>query len=174
MNAAADRPPIRVLTVTVSDTRTRTNDETGKLLDDLLRAAGCVIVRHPIVKDEAQFIQELVHTVADDNEAETIILTGGTGIAERDRTHEALEAIFEKRMDGFGEAFRRLSWDEIGARSILSRATAGVVNGCVIYSLPGSPHAVRLGVEKLILPILQHAIDLAQGRTRHNRPSWTG
>jgi molybdenum cofactor biosynthesis protein B len=77
------------------------------------------------------------------------------------------ESIFEKRIDGFGEAFRRLSWDDFGPRAILTRATAGVFNGCVIFSLPGSPNAVRLGVSKLVLPVLEHAVELAQGRTTH-------
>jgi molybdenum cofactor biosynthesis protein B len=158
---------IRVLTATVSDTRTRANDESGKLLTELLREAGYEIVRHVIVKDETPFIQELARAVADDNEADAIVLTGGTGIAKRDCTHEALEAILEKRLDGFGEAFRRLSWDEIGPRAILSRAIAGVVNRCVVFSLPGSTAAVRLGVTKLISPVLAHAVDLAQGRTKH-------
>ena len=169
---ASQEPRLRVLTATVSDTRTRTNDESGKVLDELLRAAGVDIVRHVIVKDEPTFIQELVHGIADMNDADAIILTGGTGIAKRDQTHEALEEVLEKRIDGFAEAFRRLSWDEIGPLAILSRATAGVVNGCVVYSLPGSPSAVRLGLTKLILPTLKHSVDLAQGHTVH-RPSGT-
>lgn len=172
MSAPAEKHTLRILTGTVSDSRTRSNDESGKLLDELLKEAGITLVRHVIVKDEPVHIKELVRGVADDNEAETLILTGGTGIAKRDQTHEALEEIFDKRIDGFGEAFRRLSWDEIGARAILSRATAGVTNGLLVFSLPGSPNAVRLGVTKLILPILEHAVDLCQGRTKH-RPSWT-
>jgi len=172
MSASAGKPRIRILTATVSDSRGRGNDESGKILDELLREGGCSIVRHVIVKDEPVHIKELVRGVADDNEAEALILTGGTGIAKRDQTHEALEEIFDKRLDGFGEAFRRLSWDEIGARAILSRATAGVTNGLIVFSLPGSPNAVRLGVSKLILPVLEHAVDLVQGRTKH-RPSWT-
>ena len=165
--SAVTEPRLRILTATVSDTRTRANDESGKVLDELLREGGHDIVRHVIVKDEPTFLQELVHGIADMNDADAIILTGGTGIAKRDQTHEALEAVFEKRIDGFGETFRRLSWDEIGPMAILSRATAGVVNGCVVFALPGSPSAVRLGVAKLILPVLRHAVDLAQGRTGH-------
>jgi molybdenum cofactor biosynthesis protein B len=164
----SEKPSIRVLTATVSDSRTRANDESGKLLSELLREAGFVIVRHVIVKDEKPFIQDLVRNVADDNEAEAIVMTGGTGIAKRDCTHEALEEVLEKRLDGFGETFRRLSYDEIGPHALLSRATAGVVNRCVVFSLPGSPAAVRLGVTKLIVPTLAHAVDLAQGRTKHS------
>jgi molybdenum cofactor biosynthesis protein B len=170
MTASVAPPKIRVVTVTVSDTRTRANDESGRVLAELLREAGVEVGRHVIVKDEVAFLQELVRSVADDNESDAIILTGGTGIAKRDQTHEALEAILEKRLDGFGEAFRRLSWEEIGPRAILSRATAGVVNGCLVFSLPGSVNAVKLGMTKLILPTLAHAVDLVQGRTQH-RPS---
>lgn len=177
MSSTPPRPPIRVVTVTVSDTRTRATDESGRILDELLRQASIDVKRHVIVKDEPDFIQELVRSIADDNESDAIILSGGTGIARRDTTHEALEAVFEKRMDGFGEAFRRLSWEEIGPRAILSRATAGVVNGCIVFSLPGSVGAVQLGVSQLILPMLAHAIDLIQGRTghdpRHDRPTWS-
>ncbi len=173
MSDPAPKPHVRVVTVTVSDTRTRATDESGRVLGELLRAAGIEVVRHVIVRDEPEFMQELVRTVADDNESDAIILTGGTGVAKRDTTHEALEAILEKRLDGFGEAFRRLSWEEIGPRAILSRATAGVVNGCLVFSLPGSVGAVQLGVTKLILPVLSHAVDLIQGRTRHDRLTWS-
>jgi molybdenum cofactor biosynthesis protein B len=167
MSAATDKKSIRIFTVTVSDTRTRDNDESGKLLGELLRDAGHVVVRHALIKDEPTFIQQLVRNLSDENTADAIILSGGTGISKRDNTHEALEAIFEKRIDGFGESFRRLSWDEIGPRSMLTRATAGVFNGALVFSLPGSPNAVKLGITQLILPVLEHAIDLAQGRTAH-------
>src|SRR4029077_16613842 len=98
---------------------------------------------------------------------EAVVLTGGTGIAPRDRTIEVLAPLFEKTLDGFGEAFRRLSWDEIGPRSILSRAVAGVIRGRVVAALPGSLKAVRLGVEQVLAPTLAHATDLAPGRGGH-------
>jgi molybdenum cofactor biosynthesis protein B len=158
---------IRILTVTVSDTRKRETDDAGKALDRELSSAGFEIVRHVIVKDEPEFIRDLVRLTATANEAEAVILVGGTGITPRDNTFEALEGIFEKRIDGFGEAFRRISFDEIGPHSILSRATAGVYNECVIFSLPGSTKAVLLGVRRLIVPVLRHAIDLATGRSTH-------
>jgi molybdenum cofactor biosynthesis protein B len=101
------------------------------------------------------------------SDIDAIVLTGGTGIAPRDRTIEVLEPLFEKTIPGFGEAFRRLSWDEIGANAILSRAVAGVVDGRVVIALPGSVSAVRLAVEKIIVPTLAHAVDLASGRHRH-------
>jgi molybdenum cofactor biosynthesis protein B len=161
------KPSIRIFTVTISDTRTRETDESGRVLGELLREAGYSVMRHAIIKDEPTFIQDLVRNLSDENTADVIILTGGTGIAKRDNTFEALEAIFGKRMDGFGEAFRRLSWDEIGPRAILTRATAGVFNGALVFSLPGSTNAVKLGVTKLILPVLPHAMALAQGRVAH-------
>jgi molybdopterin adenylyltransferase len=160
-------PPIRVLTVTVSDSRKRETDESGKTLDRELSQAGFQVIRHVIVKDEPEFIRDLVRLTANANEADAIVLTGGTGITPRDNTYEALEEVFEKRIDGFGEAFRRISFDEIGPHSILSRATAGVYNACVVFSLPGSTKAVLLGVRKLIIPVLRHAVDLAVGRSTH-------
>jgi molybdopterin adenylyltransferase len=159
-------PTIRVLTVTVSDSRKRETDESGKTLDQELSAAGFNIVRHVIVKDEPGFLRDLIRMTANSNEADAIVLTGGTGITPRDSTYEALEGVFEKHILGFGEAFRRVSFDEIGPHAMLSRATAGVFNECVVFSLPGSTRAVRIGV-KLIVPILRHAVDLACGRSTH-------
>lgn len=91
------------------------------------------------------------------------MLSGGTGIAPRDVTYESVEPLIEKRLDGFGEAFRRLSWDEVGARSVLSRAIAGTRGRVLIVALPGSPNAVRLAVDRVLAPILGHAIKLLQG-----------
>jgi molybdopterin adenylyltransferase len=159
--------PVRVLTVTVSDSRKRETDESGKALDRELTAAGYTVIRHVIVKDEPEFIRDLVRLTANGNEADAIVLTGGTGITPRDNTYEALEEVFEKRIEGFGEAFRRISFDEIGPHAILSRATAGVYNECVVFSLPGSTRAVVLGVKKIIAPVLRHAVDLASGRSTH-------
>ncbi len=169
MADTAKTAPLRVITVTVSDSRKRVNDEAGKSLDEELRTAGFDIVRHVILRDEPEFIREFVRGVANDNEAEAVVLTGGTGINPRDQTFEALEGIFEKRIDGFGETFRRLSFDDpdVGPNGILSRATAGVYNRCVIYSLPGSKRGVLLGVRRLIIPTLRHTVDLAVGRETH-------
>jgi len=158
---------IRICTVTVSDTRTRETDDSGRTCRELIEAAAHKVVRHVIIKDDPQYIKELVRDMSDANVCDAIVVNGGTGITKRDNTHEALEGIFEKRIDGFGEAFRRLSWDDFGPRAILTRATAGVFNSCVVFSLPGSPNAVRLGVTKLVLPVLAHAVDLAQGRATH-------
>lgn len=153
----------RIITVTVSDTRTEADDTSGKALREELSAFE--IVRHVIVPDEPDRIVALVKEAF--AEADAVVLTGGTGIAPRDRTYEALTDMFDKTLDGFGEAFRRLSWDQIGPRAILSRATAGVVGTRLVFSLPGSEKAVRLGAKELIAPILGHAVDLVNGRTKH-------
>jgi molybdenum cofactor biosynthesis protein B len=158
---------VRVLTVTVSDTRTEADDSSGTALREELAAFDCV--RHLIVKDDPERIVELVRDVVYKGEVDAVVLTGGTGIAPRDHTFEALASLFEKRLDGFGEAFRRLSWDQIGPRAILSRATAGVVGTKLVFSLPGSEKAVRLGARELIVPVLAHAVDLVNGRTKHGK-----
>jgi len=158
----------RVATFTSSDTRTPEDDEGGRLLGEHLRAAGFDVVSHAILREEPELLREAIHRVCEDNTADAIVITGGTGIAPRDRTVEALTPIFEKTIEGFGEAFRRLSWDDIGPRAILSRAVAGVAQGRVIIALPGSPKAVVLGVDKLIAPTLGHAIALASGRGGHH------
>jgi molybdenum cofactor biosynthesis protein B len=158
--------PARVITVTVSDTRTAADDTSGKALMDEL--AAFALVRHAIVPDDPQTITSLVTDAIAKAETDAIVFTGGTGIAPRDLTFEALSSLFDKQLDGFGEAFRRLSWDEIGPRAILSRATAGTVGTCLVFLLPGSEKAARLGARELIAPVLSHAVDLVNGRTKHH------
>lgn len=156
----------RVLTVTVSDTRTAADDASGKALVEELFAFEHV--EHLIVPDDPARITALVRDAVAQKRTDSIVLTGGTGIAPRDVSYEALAALFDKQLDGFGEAFRRLSWDEIGPRAILSRATAGTIGTCIVFLLPGSQKAVRLGARQLIAPILEHAVDLLNGRTKHH------
>lgn len=156
---------VRILTVTVSDTRTPSNDISGHVLREELAAFR--LVRHSIVKDDAEAITELVEAARTLNEIDVIVFSGGTGIASGDVTVEALLAIFDKRLDGFGETFRRLSWDEIGPPGLLSRAVAGTVGSLLVVALPGSPNAVKLGVRSILAPMLPHAIDLLHGKTRH-------
>lgn len=152
---------VRVVTITVSDTRTSADDTSGKVLVEELAAFFCV--RHAIVKDDIDAIRrEISHAIAADR-AHAVVLTGGTGVAPRDSTYEAVTPLFTKTLDGFGEAFRRLSWDEIGARAVLSRATAGVVGEAIVIALPGSSSAVRLGTKQLVAEILVHATELVRG-----------
>jgi len=157
------RRAIRVLTVTVSDSRSTGSDESGQRLKALLEGAGFTLVAHRIVADEPALIRRIVRELSEQDLADALVTTGGTGIAPRDQTYEALEPLLEKRLDGFGEAFRRLSWDEVGPRSVLSRAVAGVISGRFVVALPGSPRAVTLAVEKLVIPLLEHAVALARG-----------
>jgi molybdenum cofactor biosynthesis protein B len=159
---------VPIATLTLSDTRTLDDDEGGRLLGELLREAGFEVTSHAIVREDAEAIRAAVIARCEDEAVSAVVITGGTGIAPRDRTIEVLAPLFDKTLDGFGEAFRRLSWDEIGPRSILSRATAGVIRGRVVVALPGSLAAVRLGVTALIAPILAHAVDLACGRGGHH------
>jgi molybdenum cofactor biosynthesis protein B len=154
---------VRVAAITVSDTRTEADDEGGARLRERLEAAGFVVSFRAIVPDEPETLAALVKKVCDEDLADAVVTTGGTGIAPRDRTYEAIEGLLDKTLDGFGEAFRRLSWDEVGARSVLSRAVAGVHRGRVVAALPGSPKAVVLAVDQVLAPILAHAVALARG-----------
>lgn len=157
---------VRVAAVTVSDTRTEADDESGVRLRERIEAAGFAVSLCAIVPDEPDRIRALVARVCDEDLADAIVTTGGTGVAPRDQTYEAIEALLEKRLDGFGEAFRRLSWDEVGPRAVLSRALAGVHRGRVVAALPGSPRAIALAVDRVLAPILVHAVALARGE-RH-------
>ncbi len=118
-----------------------------------------------IVRDDAAHIAAAICGVCDADTADAIITTGGTGIAPRDVTYEAVEALLEKRLDGVGEAFRRLSWEAIGARAVLSRAVAGTYRGRIVVALPGSPKALALAIDEIIAPVLHHATALARGET---------
>jgi molybdenum cofactor biosynthesis protein B len=156
---------LRVAAVTVSDTRTPADDVSGMELRERLQAAGFVVSLQAIVRDDPGEVNQIITRICEEDLADAIVTTGGTGLAPRDRTFEAIEALLEKKLDGFGEAFRRLSWDQIGPRAVLSRALAGVHNGRVVASLPGSPKAVALGVDQVLAPILLHAVALARGET---------
>ena len=173
-----DDEKVRIATITLSDTRTAEDDEGGKLLRERLAAAGFEVVSHAIVREEPDAMRAAVQALCKDAGVDAIVLTGGTGISPRDRTIEAIAPLFEKTLDGFGEAFRRLSWDEIGPNAMLSRAIAGTLQGRVVAALPGSPKAVRLAVDKLLAPILAHAVGLASGRGGHHHhhhgPKTTG
>jgi molybdenum cofactor biosynthesis protein B len=144
--------------ITCSDTRTRESDTSGRLAMDLLTARGHEIVAYHLVKDEPGLIRETVEAASREPRVQAIIINGGTGISRRDSTFEAVDAMLEKRLDGFGELFRWLTYQDIGSPAIMSRATAGVYRDRIVISTPGSEGAVRLAMEKLILPELTHMV----------------
>jgi molybdenum cofactor biosynthesis protein B len=159
---------IRVAAITVSDSRTQATDEGGARLRERLEAHGFSVSFSALVPDEPGEIVAILARVCREDLADAVVYTGGTGIAPRDQTYEALAPLIEKRLDGFSEAFRRLSWDEIGPKAILSRALAGSHQGRLVVALPGSPKAVVLGVDRVLAPVLAHAIGLLRpGRGRH-------
>lgn len=140
--------------LTISDTRTEKNDLSGDTVVGLLATAGHTIMGRALVKDEPDAVCHAI--IANAPGADVVITTGGTGITSRDSTYESVVGLFEKRLDGFGELFRMLSFQDIGPAAMLSRATAGVSGGCAIFVLPGSEQAVRLAMTRLILPELGH------------------
>jgi len=144
--------------LTISDSKTPETDTSGALIRELVSAAGHRVTGHAIVKDEPDQVAAVIRSGCAAPSVEAFILTGGTGITSRDSTYEAIEALLDKRLAGFGELFRMLSYEEIGAAAMLSRAQGGVVQGRVLFSLPGSPNACRLALEKLIIPELPHLI----------------
>jgi molybdopterin adenylyltransferase len=151
--------PAQVATyvVTCSDSRSSAEDESGRLIQDGLRAAGHPLAGYRVVRDEPEQIREAVME-AKAKGARALILNGGTGIGRRDSTVEVLERLFEKTLPGFGELFRVLSFQEIGSPAMMSRAVAGTYQGMIIFALPGSPQAARLALDRLILPELGHAV----------------
>jgi molybdenum cofactor synthesis domain-containing protein len=164
-HVTSDPAPLHVLTLTISDSRASKDDTSGALLCDLLGQAGFHLVKHVIVPDDPERIRAQIVEAIDGGLAQAVITTGGTGLGPRDQTYEAVSALLDRTLDGFGEAFRRLSWDDVGPRAILSRAIAGTYHGGVVMALPGSPAAVRLGVEQLVIPTLRHASAVALGRS---------
>jgi molybdenum cofactor biosynthesis protein B len=158
--------------LTVSDTRTEANDTGGRAIVTLLSEHGHEVMFKQIVRDEPDQVRALIAgwIGGDDGDAsdesvdrtartvQVIITTGGTGISSRDRTYEAVTGLLDKQLDGFGELFRMLSFQEIGAGAMLSRACAGVARGRIVICLPGSEHAVRLAMTRLILPELGHLV----------------
>jgi molybdenum cofactor biosynthesis protein B len=153
--------PARVncFVLTVSDTRTLATETSGREIAGLLEDAGHHVIGRNVVRDEPQDVAAAIREEIGRGRVHVIITTGGTGIARRDSTYEAVTALFDKRIDGFGELFRMLSFREIGAAAMLSRATAGTAAGCAIFMLPGSEAAVRLAMQKLILPELGHVVN---------------
>ena len=148
--------------VTVSDTRTLETDSGGARVAELLGAAGHAVVGREIVPDDAPAIAAALRAALRRDEVEAVILTGGTGVAPRDVTPEAVEPLLERVVPGFGELFRWLSYQEIGSAALVSRALAGLSRGRVVFVLPGSRGAVQLGMEKLVLPEIGHLLGEAR------------
>ncbi|MFN7985610.1 MAG: molybdenum cofactor biosynthesis protein B [Vicinamibacterales bacterium] len=148
--------------LTVSDTRTTETDTGGRAVADLLSAAGHVVVGRAIVKDDADVVRSTIVQQLDADGIDAVISTGGTGITSRDSTYEAVSSLLDKRLDGFGELFRMLSYEQVGAAAMMSRATAGLARGRIVIALPGSEAAVRLAMEKLVVPELAHMVQQAR------------
>jgi molybdenum cofactor biosynthesis protein B len=146
------------MVITCSDTRTPDTDGSGQLIQSLLGSAHHSIIDYRVVKDEPTLIRGLIEHAVQNQQIQAIIVNGGTGIARRDSTFEAIDGLLEKRLDGFGEIFRFLTYQDIGSPAIMSRATAGIYRGRIVFSTPGSEHAVKLAMEKLILPELGHLV----------------
>ena len=146
------------LVITCSDTRTPETDTSGQLIQKLLREHGHEVVGYQIIKDDPGQIQHRIALGTTHDRIHAIIVNGGTGISRRDSTFEAVDRMLEKRLDGFGEIFRLLTYQEIGSPAFISRTTAGTYHNRIVFSIPGSEHAVRLAMEKLILPELGHLV----------------
>ena len=144
--------------LTISDTRTEAEDKSGAIIKEILSDTGHEVGFYQVVPDDAAQIRELIKEIANQGTCQAILTNGGTGIAARDTTYEAVVGLLEKKIDGFGELFRYLSWEEIGSGGMLSRAVAGVYNDTMIFCMPGSSGAVRLAMEKLIAPELSHLV----------------
>ena len=153
--AAAPRS-VPCMVITCGDTRTPENDTSGALIMSSLKGRGHTVVSYHLVKDDPSVIRKLIKQGAKDRHVQAIIVNGGTGISRRDSTFEAIDGLLEKRLDGFGEIFRALSYQDIGSAAIMSRATAGLYKCTIVISIPGSEKAVLLAMDKLILDELGH------------------
>jgi molybdenum cofactor biosynthesis protein B len=157
---AAAPAAVRVAVLTVSDTRIEATDTSGRVIRALLEEAGHIVTSSAIVPDDPDavtaFVLDQLETVT-----EVVITTGGTGITSRDSTYEAIDALLDKRLDGFGELFRMLSYHDIGPAAMMSRACAGLARGKVVIALPGSEGAVRLAMTRLVVPELRHLVQQA-------------
>jgi molybdenum cofactor biosynthesis protein B len=166
--AAPAAREIRVAIITVSDTRTLPTDESGALAEALTTKAGFQVTRRELVRDEPARIAARVRELCGTQEVDAVLLTGGTGVAARDGTVEALTPLLDRCLDGFGELFRMLSFAEVGAAAMLSRAVGGTLGPVAIFAMPGSPAAVQLALGKLVLPELPHRVgQLRQASATH-------
>ena len=149
---------VRCVVLVISDTRTLDTDTGGRAIAELLTAAGHLVVDRRVLKDDPAPVADLVRELAASGVADAVITTGGTGITHRDSTFEAIDGLLDKRLPGFGELFRMLSFEQVGAAAMLSRACAGTCGRMIVLALPGSEKAVRLAMTRLILPELGHLV----------------
>jgi molybdenum cofactor biosynthesis protein B len=152
---------VRCFVLTVSDSRTEATDTSGRAIADLLTAGGHQVSGRAIVKDDPDLVRGTIERQLAVPDVDAIVSTGGTGISSRDATYEAVSAMLQKRLDGFGELFRMLSYQQIGPAAMMSRACAGLAGGRIVICLPGSEAAVRLAMEKLVIPELGHLVEQA-------------
>lgn len=155
---AAAPESVHCAVLTISDTRMEDTDSSGALIRDTLRLAGHTISDYQIVPDDPTLIQRMLAEWIANDDIRAVLTNGGTGISARDTTYDAIVGLLDKRIDGFGELFRMLSWQEIGSAAMLSRAVAGVAGNTLIVAMPGSTNAVRLALSKLIVPELGHLV----------------
>ena len=149
---------IRCSVITISDTRTRQSDTGGDLICELLADAGHSVERRLLLPDEPQPIRTALLEEAASGSVDALLLTGGTGVSPRDQTPETVQGLLTKSLPGYGELFRMLSFEEIGAAAMMSRAAAGLIGQTVLFTMPGSPAAIRLAMTRLILPELGHFV----------------
>ena len=154
-------PAVRCFIITVSDTRTEATDASGLAIATMLAAAGHLVSGRTIVEDDPEIVCATIERQLAAPDVQVVITTGGTGITSRDSTYEAVSGMLTKRLDGFGELFRMLSYEQIGSAAMMSRACAGLVSGRIVVSLPGSEAAVRLAMERLLIPELGHLVQQA-------------
>jgi molybdenum cofactor biosynthesis protein B len=149
----------RCAVVTLSDTRDESTDKSGAAIKSFLTAAGHTVAHYQIIKDEPANLRQLLNELLAKKDIDAIITNGGTGVAARDQTIPVVESIIQLPLPGFGELFRMLSYEQVGAAAMLSRAAAGAVNGKLVFALPGSTRAVELAMQKLIGPELGHLLN---------------
>jgi molybdenum cofactor biosynthesis protein B len=149
--------PVRYARLTITDSRRAEDDRSGRLIESLLSEAGHTQVASMILKNDAKGLREVVRKLCEED-VDLIVMTGGTGLTRKDQTIEAIDPLLDKSLPGFGELFRHLSFQEVGSAALMSRALCGTVKGKVVVCLPGSEHAVRLALTKLLIPEAQHLI----------------
>lgn len=152
----AGTQPVPVAIVTVSDTRTPETDANRHYIEKRLAELGHITAAYHLIKDEPDQVADALAALAARDDVRIILFNGGTGISPRDTTYDVVSRMLEKTLPGFGELFRMFSYQEVGAAAMFSRATAGVYRGTLVFSMPGSPNAVEVALEKLILPEINH------------------